>query len=367
MPAAPTSAPGPWLPAARPQPLVPGPGLPSPGRLPALTGCRFPLALWVILQHLTGPGQSLEPAVLALPHGLHSLIRAGYMAVATFFVLSGFVLTRGYARTPWTGANLLRYAVARLARIYPVYLLSLAVVAPIILADRTPRRGLFVAAYAFLLQGWLGPIPVNWNTPAWALTCEMFFYLLFPLATLFIARANWRNTIVVAAAACCLTRTLWALGVSDSVKPLVHLADFLMGIAAACAFDSLSRARRRPAGWWLYIPAFTLAGAVLAYPGLMPHAIDLNTAFRPLNAIALIGLGLGGGIFARLLSTKAAVYLGKLSYAMYILHVPILWWYSRWSRSFSAAVYLAAVIAISALAYEFVEQPGQPLSARPCV
>jgi peptidoglycan/LPS O-acetylase OafA/YrhL len=282
----------------------------------------------------------------------------GYMAVATFFVLSGFVFARSYARTQWNGGSLLRYGVARLARIYPVYLLSLAMVAPIILADRTPGRGLFMGAYALLLQAWLGPIPVNWNTPAWALSCEMFFYLIFPLAAIFIARANWRNTLIGAAAACCLTRALLALGVSDNLKPLIHLADFLMGIAAACAYDLLARQRRRPAGWWLYAPACVLGAAMLAYPGWLPRGIDPNTALRPLNAVALIGLALGGGFLARALSVKAALYLGKLSYAMYILHVPILWWYRRWTHAFSAPLYIAIVIAISALAFEFLEEPA---------
>ena len=52
----------------------------------------------MILQHLTGHGQSLEAAVLALPHGVYQFIRGGYLAVTTFFVLSGFVLAHGYAR-----------------------------------------------------------------------------------------------------------------------------------------------------------------------------------------------------------------------------------------------------------------------------
>lgn len=330
-------------------------------RLPALTGCRFVLALWVILHHLTGAGQALEPAALALPHGLYALVRAGYMAVAAFFVLSGFVLTLSYSRTVWTGGSLLRYGVGRLARIYPVYLLSLALVAPIILADRTPGRGLFAGAYATLLQGWLGPIPVNWNTPAWSLSCEMFFYMAFPLAAAFRPRGNWRNTLLWAAGACCLTRALWAVGISDDIKPLIHLADFLMGIAAACAYDLLARSRRPPAGWWLYAPCCALGAAVLAYPQLLPQGIDLNTALRPLNAVAQIGLGLGGGFLAGALSTRAAVYLGKSSYAMYILHVPILWWYQRWMHSLSALsalAYIVAVIAISALVYGFLEEPA---------
>src|SRR5450631_2452471 len=74
---------------------------------PAVTGLRFFLALWVILHHLTGPGQKLEATALLLPHGLFTLIRGGYQAVTTFFVLSGFVLTRSYTATVWTRRNTL--------------------------------------------------------------------------------------------------------------------------------------------------------------------------------------------------------------------------------------------------------------------
>ena len=223
---------------------------------PALTGLRFFLALWVILHHLTGPGQKLEATALLLPHGLFTLIRGGYQAVTTFFVLSGFVLTRSYAATLWNQRNTLRYALGRAARVYPVYLLSLAVVAPFILADQTPDKAGYVAAHLLLVQAWLGAIPVNWNTPAWSLSCEMFFYAVFPLAALFIRRANWRSIALAAALACCMTRVMWAAGVSDNIKPLVHLSDFLMGIAAACAYGLLQR-RAAPA-----------ARLVVLYPGV---------------------------------------------------------------------------------------------------
>jgi peptidoglycan/LPS O-acetylase OafA/YrhL len=43
---------------------------------------------------------------------------------------------------------------------------------------------------------------------------------------------------------------------------------------------------------------------------------------------------------------------------MYILHVPMLWWYLRWTRDASASIFLAAVIAVSALVYRFVEEPA---------
>lgn len=327
--------------------------------LPALTGLRFVLALWVILHHLTGPGMMLDAQARALPGALYALIRGGYLAVTTFFVLSGFVLARNYAATEWNRANLLRYGVARLARIYPVYALSLLAVAPFIAEDRTPGKAPLVAAHGLLLQGWLGPLPVNWNTPAWSLSCEMFFYLAFPLAALWVRRANWSHTIAVAIFACCLTRLMWRAGVSDGIKPLVHLSDFLMGIAAACAYGLLTRSGRlKRAGVWLYAPGFAVAAALIALPQALPGGIDLNTALRPINGLLLIGLALGGGALAQALSTPLAVYLGKSSYAMYILHVPILWWYLRYSRSFHAATYLMLVIGLSALVYWRLEEPA---------
>ena len=330
----------------------------SPRFVPALTGLRFVLALWVILHHLTGRGQSLEGALAGLPHAAAAIVRGGYLAVETFFVLSGFVLARTYAAANWTGKQLVRYGIGRLARVYPVYCLSLAVVAPFILADRTPGKGPLVAIHGLLLQGWMGSLPVNWNTPAWSLSCEAFFYLAFPLAALAMRHGGWARVISAAALACCLTRVLWAAGVSDGIKPLIHFSDFLMGIAAAWAYDLLLARKRRPAGVWLYLPAVVLAGCLIAYPQLLPGWVDLNTALRPLNAALLVGLALGGGVAARVLASRVAVYLGKASYAMYILHVPLLWWYARWWRGFSAAGYIGAVIAISAAVYHFIEEPA---------
>jgi peptidoglycan/LPS O-acetylase OafA/YrhL len=326
--------------------------------MPALTGLRFVLALWVILHHLTGPGQMLDAWVRSLPYFLYAVVRGGYLAVTTFFVLSGFVLSRSYSATEWDSRSLLRYGVGRFARVYPVYILSLAMVAPFILMDRTPGKGSLVAAHGLLLQGWLGHISVNWNTPAWSLSCEAFFYLMFPLAAAAMAKASWRSTLALAAAACVLTRVLWAVGVSDEMKPVIHLSDFLMGIAASRVFDLLSAHRLRPAGSWLYMPGAAMGAALIAYPGLLPARVDLNSALRPLNALLLLGFALGGGIVARVLSSDTAVYLGKSSYAMYILHVPLLWWYLRWTRGFSVLFYLTLVIGLSALVYRYIEEPA---------
>jgi peptidoglycan/LPS O-acetylase OafA/YrhL len=326
--------------------------------LPALTGLRFFLALWVVLHHLTGPGQRFEATVLLLPHGMFTLIRGGYQAVTTFFALSGFVLTRSYSTTVWNHENRLRYAWGRIARIYPVYLLSLLVVAPFIFEDHTPGKAGYLIAHLLLVQTWLGSIPVNWNTPAWSLCCEMFFYAMFPLLVGPVRRSSWRGLIGWALLAVCLTRMMWAVGVSDEIKPLVHLSDFLMGITAACAYDLLCGRARPPRGWWLYLPGFAAAAGMLAYPDVLPKVIDVNSALRVANGLLLIGLALGGGWIARALETPLMVYLGKSSYAMYILHVPIMWWCLRRSPDFPPLTYIAIVIAASAAVYGAFEEPA---------
>jgi len=90
-----------------------------PGHLPALTGLRFLLALWVILDHLTSPGMMLEVPARALPYPLYALVRGGYLAVTTFFVLSGFVLARSYSETSWNGRRFRRSPSLSVATLTP--------------------------------------------------------------------------------------------------------------------------------------------------------------------------------------------------------------------------------------------------------
>jgi peptidoglycan/LPS O-acetylase OafA/YrhL len=330
------------------------------------------LAIWVILHHIAGKGMMLEGWTASLPLAAQSLIHGGYLAVQTFFILSGFVLARSYAGTQWDKPGLLRYAAARLARIYPVYLLSLVVVSPFIFdvmirPGRTgsEKAGLLIN-YGFVLQGWTGGLNVGWNTPAWSLSCEFFFYLFFPLLLVWLRRAG-RFTIAAVLAVAIVTPVLLAhANVPWTWKPIHHLSDFAAGIAAARIFGFIETGMRRR-GYWLYLPALIAGALVIVYPRVMNGTYgDVNTALRPLNVVALVGLALGGGAMARMLSAKAAEYLGKASYSMYILHVPILWWYGRWAvhgplhllPGVAALVYFALVILVSAISFEWVEMPA---------
>lgn len=318
----------------------------------------------------------LESWTLTLPVQAQALVRGGYLAVQTFFLLSGFVLARSYARAGWTPKDLLNYGVARLARIYPVYLLSLLIVTPFIRETMlkpyvTPgHKAALLAEYVFVLQGWTGGLGVGWNTPAWSLSCEFFFYLLFPLVFPALRHAG-RIAVGATLALCLVAPVLMArAGVPWEWKPLHHFFDFLAGIAAARLYEFLS-VRMRGRGAWFYFAALIFGAVLIVYPQLMEGTYgDLNTGLRPLNVLALVGLALGGGWPARALSTSLADYLGRISYSTYILHVPVLWWYGRWalhaslfgrlhiSRPLAAVLYLVLVVGISALSFRWVEVPA---------
>jgi peptidoglycan/LPS O-acetylase OafA/YrhL len=334
---------------------------PRSGLLPALTGLRFFLALWVIVNHLVGLGTThvYEPIALMLPGPLAAIMRAGYRAVPTFFVLSGFVLARTYASTRWNPRNVWKYLVGRFARVYPVYLLSLLIVLPFIVKAKDQPKGWLVAMHLTLLQGWFaGHYTAGWNTPAWSLSCEMFFYLMFPLLIVPMRDWGWVRITGAALLACMLTPTMSFLGISDNLKPLFHLPDFIMGIAVARAFELLTEKRKVPKGKWLYGLGFLGSAAIMGYAQYLPKSIDGTVLLRPMNAMLLLGLGLGGGWIARCLSTRPIVFLGKSSYAMYILHIPILWWAVSWPGFVVRYFYVLVVVAASCIVYAVFEEPA---------
>ncbi|MCC7175323.1 MAG: acyltransferase [Bryobacterales bacterium] len=345
-------------------------------QMPALTGLRFYLAVWVVVHHLCGGARMLEPFVRSFPGPVQTYLRSGFWAVGTFFVLSGFVLARGYAATVWNRASLLRYGAARIARIYPVYLFSLLVIAPFVYQDlfsappgrAVPGKLFLLINYSLALQGWTGTLPVHWNTPAWSLSCELFFYVCFPAVLLLWRFGGWRRSLGAAGAALVLPVVLPLAGLPEDWKPLTHFGDFLLGIALAGIYDLLLS--RKPGlkgrGYWLYVPAAVLGAAVVALPGLVEPWSPPELLLRPLNAFLLLGLALGGGLVARVLSAPGSVLLGKASYALYILHIPVLWWYKRswlfrlaspWPAG-AAVIYIAGVVAISTLVFKLIEEPA---------
>src|SRR6266567_7058688 len=171
--------------------------------IPALTGLRGVAAAWVALFHLT----------VGVP-----ILRYGDMGVDVFFILSGYVLTYVYAGKLTNAADYFGFIRARLARIYPLHLVTLCVLALMVVAlpdfaERYPMPeqrwgfGPFLASLV-LVQNWGYFLPTSWNTPSWSLSAEWLAYLIFPF---FLFATQWpRSKITPLALAGSLFLALYA-------------------------------------------------------------------------------------------------------------------------------------------------------------
>jgi peptidoglycan/LPS O-acetylase OafA/YrhL len=344
---------------------------PPADHMPALTGIRFPLAFWVVAHHVGGPGHMLSPLVGAAP-ALRAFVEAAWVALTVFFAISGFVLARRYRASVWTRPVLARYAAARLGRIYPVYLLSLLILLPILVsaaADESlgrphERFGLLVN-YVFLLQGWIRPA-VNWNTPAWSLSAEVFFYAAAPLILVLARRTSWPSILGTAVVACAVPIALRLTIEPPIPKALLYFGDFLIGVSAAGLYD-----RFRDDGWnvsragrWLVGPSLLGGAALLIWRDQFGSFLVFDTGVRLASAALVLGLACGSGVAARALSSRPALIGGRASYAIYILHIPILWWYPRTPLHaalppvVSGLVYVALVTLVAVAVSRHYEGPA---------
>src|SRR5262245_31917974 len=229
--------------------------------LRALTGVRFLAAFYVVSFH-TLP---FLRSHFRLPRAAEQFLSNGNLAVAFFYLLSGFILAYTYEGKIKNPRDYVRYFRARFARIYPVYLLSLLLVLPFQL--KTPLGAKL--AVLFMVQAWN---PANpglagaWNYPAWSLSVEAFFYVTFPLFLLAMSAWSVRTLRLMTGAllfvSVALPTPTEVLGVWNGVTyglriplPVLRLPEFLVGIALG-----LLLLRSRPRPWHSYL--FYLAAAV---------------------------------------------------------------------------------------------------------
>ncbi len=325
----------------------PAPTIPRPALKP-LTGLRFVAAMAVVLYHA---GDVLAPHA---PGPLARLISAGYLGVSLFFVLSGFILTYTYIE-PASGAlrgTAREFWWARIARVYPMYAAALVLALPIfllyriVLAPPAARADATVAAglTPMLLQAWWPRAACQWNCPGWSLSVEMFFYALFPVLSIRIAQPG-RNLRAVGAlswSACIVVPVIYLMLAPSALphptrfdqsfwlqaakfNPLAHLGEFLIGVTAGLAFLRRTPSRRAERGLrWITVGVVVIGSTVLATRENLPYLFLHDGLLAPLWAASIFTLAVGGGAAARALAWRPLVRLGESSYALYLVHLPIL-------------------------------------------
>jgi len=350
---------------------APAPRQPRPPQLPALTTVRFFAALYVALYHMVRPfsrwGRWSE------------FFAAGYVGVSFFFLLSGFILTYTHAGEPSVGpAFRKRFYFARFARIYPVYFLLTLVAG--VLGWSYFEKPIHILAYVadlLMVQTWSIRMVSFFNVPAWSVSMEVFFYLVFP----FVVRKVQPRTL---ARGFGLMLGFWALAM---VMPVVAMSMHVGG-SWDDGFGSFAFWIRRfpPFGLpefmvgvvlgWLYLEHpptkrqalfFVALGVVALAPALyfgdhMPKLAMHNGLLIPMYALILVGLTQPTWV-SRLLSWAPLVLLGEASYSLYLTHFMLsdsMIEHFGWKQDFHAlAIDLTLSLVISLGLYLGVERPSR--------
>jgi peptidoglycan/LPS O-acetylase OafA/YrhL len=352
---------------------------PGMKNIPALTGLRFLAAAAIVFHHSGGGYFFRQEDFNFLGFHLDS-------AVQLFFVLSGFVLTVNADKYhSWA-----EFLVARFARIWPAHFVALFFcillsypAAPRLFEPLYPP-GTFIAN-VLLLQAWIPNRSVyfSYNAVSWSVSCEVLFYVLFlPILRFMTRRPVIRMGVillVVFATLLLLQAVTLRMGIDDSswlyyINPLANLPMFVIGIATGLFFMHLPESGLTLLDSTLMeLFALALVSGRVVFPpseqsiqsvSSVRLIIDLKSALT--FAVLIYVLARGRGLLAWCLALPPMVFLGEISYSVYLLHQPIL----NWAITHHAMVaglslrwqYIAVWIAIlvfSSISYLSVERPSR--------
>lgn len=304
-----------------------------PPRLPALSGIRCFAALNIVFFHFSNP-HWFGP--------LSPVIDGGYISVSFFLLLSGFILTYNYADRAAQGKLTARsFWQARFSRIYPIYLFSLLLSLGMLVEEFHVRtHGQFALGLVLtplMLQGWHPKLTTFWNTPAWTMSTEAFFYLIFPWL-LTLRRPRRPKGILT------LMGVLWLCGLvlpllyvhfnpdgenpvgrySGGVwlsalkfMPMEHLPSFLFGMALAFFNDLIPQESRKR--FFAGLVAFSGLYLVLYYRAHIPYPLMHDGLLMPLFAGVILCLA-GRNPAASFFGILPFLAIGDASYCLYLMH-----------------------------------------------
>ena len=311
-------------------------GLGQPSRLNSLTSLRFFAATLVVLYH-------------SLPLWKHyvityRLLQFGYLGVTFFFILSGFVLTYSSLSSPLNGK---KFVLNRIARIWPLHIATLIVCivgsslchAPI---AGIPGTSFFGTSLNFvLLHAW---IPLNpnirqgWNGVSWTLSVEFMFYLAFPFMFRSLKRQTTKQLIslsvflwVLYAIFTEVARSTGNYSLMDILWyfPPSRFPEFITGCVMAIILHRGIKIHR-----WNFarvLGLLLLPGSILIYASVTSahtrFQAEANMIVIPAFAIIIWASACkdviqnNAGMLAR---NRTILTLGQESFALYLLHAPLL-------------------------------------------
>ncbi len=359
-------------------------------KIPALTGLRTIAAGLVFFYHWFFQYVDELPLLIGAP------FKVGYVGVPIFFALSGFLITLRYLDDFGQKKITYRhYLYKRVIRIFPLYLAVLT---------------LFVATFGrplnMIPDSWMGWVSIYTLTHAlfpdwlylgtlvgWTLTIELIFYIIAPvLLTQFYRKSIWQVLAI------CLVASIMMLGIGVELSLLTPIPNSLLGVErnwlmqftffghapdffAGMFFAYLFLAHQQNANLRRHSSKMIWGSIILAYAAILLLVIRNAPGGSPENRGLefLVALACSVLVFAtalddnqrnpvtRFLGLRWMVYLGAISYALYLIQLtePIQWLY--WlglgeyggieNRILQAVLIYLVATPIAALFYELIEKP----------
>jgi peptidoglycan/LPS O-acetylase OafA/YrhL len=354
--------------------------------LPALTSLRFFAAAMILAQHATQMMQ-WHWSLLNWPlqHG-----------VSFFFVLSGFILTHVYSARRMVSYG--AFVRSRLARLWPVHLVAL-----IVLCVAVPPQfvtydgpGIFnkwiLLGFNLTLLHAAVPLPAyyfSWNAVSWSISTEFFFYLAFPWLLRNI-QTTWPWKLLAAAALaasifCAISLTGLRLEGSGEVvsgssltytSPFVRGFEFILGMAGCALWKRYFVRLPGTSAIWTAIEAAALAicfgWLAVGVPKIWINSTPLQRLYIDTAGsawtfiIVIMAFAAGRGFFSRLLSTRPLVFLGQISFSIYMFHQILMKFFAvrlDWP-DVPEILYFGTLFVIASASYLFIEKPAQRLLTR---
>jgi len=352
--------------------LSPAAVLPPPvrPRFPWLTALRGFFAVWIVLNHLGNPSFGPAPWIDDVLHIVD--LRTFDLPTTGFFVLSGIIF--GSGRQPAPGLVGARgFWRARLARIYPIYLLALLACAPrgwVKSGGDLPTFLLSGLCEALFLQGWVEGMPgyVLWNPVGWFMSCIALCYLAFPLVSRWILRPSGTTRLLVAGLLAALaTDALGVLTSSGTLPgtlreiryfPPYSLPAFVLG----CVLGALLGRGAKVAALGLTVAASFLAATTIAL-------LFESQRFFFMVLAGPLSLGVVALSLVPRRPPAPFIGLGEVAFTVYMMHWTLHLWFdsaTRWIGIQSAyrsplglVVYLVALVTLSRILYSRFERPLQ--------
>ena len=335
-----------------------------------LTSLRIVAALWVLAYHFRDH--------LGLDVDRLGLVAKGYLGVDLFFILSGFILSHVYlGRVEARRFNYGSFLWARLSRIYPVHLVTLAATIAIWLVAM--KLGAQFSPVAFdprvlpqhllLVHAWGTTPSVQWNFPSWSISAEWFAYLLFPITAalvLALRRAAWLTVLLALGLFLAMVLGLETIGLPLSEVTRLGFIRIVPAFLFGAALYRLGASTTLPR----YAVLFGASVAAVWIVAAASQSLS-DVVIWPAFGLLIFSLAEASKTRSRgVLGAAWLVYLGEVSYSVYMTHLPVDIAYfhalDRIAPDLSGAAawaawagVFAATLLVSIATYHLVERPAR--------